>query len=92
MCIVDTAVALADYRVDTSAWMDVTFMRFEMSRSTTAKIITPRDGGESCHARDFAYKNIFIYSFTHIQSGIVKYDIRARSDHILTLDFGNCGF
>lgn len=31
---VDTAVALADYGVDTSAWLDATFMRFVTPRPT----------------------------------------------------------
>lgn len=87
-------MTLADC-VDTSAWLDMTFLWFVASQSTKqparAKIITPQGGGvELCHIPGVAYKNIDnILPSTYNQ---LLVNITAMSDHIHILDFGNCGF
>lgn len=59
VCRVDMAVTLADC-VDTSAWLDATFLWFVMSQSTKQPArakITPQGGREFCRVPGFAYKN-----------------------------------
>lgn len=66
VCRVDMAVSLADC-VDTSAWLDVTFLWFVMSQSTKqparAKIIPPQVGEGSYVAYLALPRKIYILFF-----------------------------